>query len=121
MKKLAVITGGLLPMPSIKGGAIETLLQYLIDYNETTSNFEFEIYSIYDKNAEKVSKKYVNSKFKYININKFKGKVYFNIFRILRKLGFKDPNFQKLYIRKVCEEIKKLQIFQLSCTYIMTN
>ena len=109
MKKIAVITGGLLPMPSVKGGAIETLLQYLIDYNEINEEFQLEIYSIYNEKAETISKKYRNSKFSYININKFVKTIYFNTCRILRKIGCKDPDFQKLYINKVCKEIKNKQ------------
>lgn len=107
MKKIAVITSGLLPLPAVKGGAIETLLQYTIDYNEEKKDFQYEIYSIYDENAKKVAKNYKNSKFKNIKVNKFINTIYFNLYRIMRKLGKKDPNFQKLYINKVCKELSK--------------
>ena len=39
-------------MPAVKGGAIETLLQYLINYNEVNNDFEYEVYSIYNPDAE---------------------------------------------------------------------
>lgn len=107
MKKIAVITSGLLPLPAVKGGAIETLLQYTIDYNEMCNDFKYEVYSIYDESAKEQSKLYKNTSFKYININNFKNKIYYNICRIIRKLGAKDLNFQKLFINKVCKEIKK--------------
>lgn len=107
MKKIAVITSGLLPLPAVKGGAIETLLQYTIDYNETCNDFKYEVYSIYDESAKEQSKLYKNTSFKYININNLKNKIYYNICRIIRKLGAKDLNFQKLFINKVCKEIKK--------------
>ena len=41
MKKIAIITGGILPIPAVKGGAIETLLQYYIDYNEKQKQFYY--------------------------------------------------------------------------------
>lgn len=107
MKKIAVITSGLLPMPAVKGGAIETLLQYLIDYNEENSSFKFDIYSIYDKSAADSVEKYKNSIFKYFELNKNFSIIYYNFCRILRKTKINiDPNFQKLYIDKVCNEIK---------------
>lgn len=106
MKKIAVITSGLLPMPAVKGGAIETLLQYLIDYNEVNNDFEYEVYSIYNPDAEKASLKFKNTKFKYIKVNKVFNNIYFNIGRIARKLGYNDPNFQKIYIKKVCNILK---------------
>lgn len=107
MKKIAVITGGLLPLPSIKGGAIETLLQYFIDDNENTNKFQLEVYSIYDEQAKNIANKYKNVKFKYIKINEIVSKIHFNILRIFRRLGYKDPNFQKFYISKVTKQIKE--------------
>lgn len=107
MKKIAVITAGLLPIPAIKGGAIETLLQYAIDYNEDEKDFLYDIYSIYDVNAEEVAEKYKNANFKYINVNNFLNRIYYNLCRIIRKLGFKDPNFQLPYIAKVCKNLKE--------------
>lgn len=107
MKKIAVITSGLLPMPAVKGGAIETLLQYLIDENEIKQEFNFDIYSIYDEKALEISKKFKNSNFKYIKINKFFSFCYYNSCRVFRKTKINvDPNFQKLYIDKVCHNLK---------------
>lgn len=107
MKRIAVITAGLLPIPAIKGGAIETLLQYTIDYNEDEKDFLYDIYSIYDEKAEEVAKRYKNANFKYINSNNFLNRIHYNLCRIIRKLGFKDPNFQLPYIAKVCKNLKE--------------
>lgn len=107
MKKIAVITSGLLPMPAVRGGAIETLLQYLIDYNEEHPSFLYYIYSIYDENAAKLSEKYKFSNFVCVRINRFFNKILFNFGRVIRRLGYSDPNFQLLYIKKVCKKLKK--------------
>ena len=106
MKKIAVITSGLLPMPAIRGGAIETLLQYAIDYNEKNQDFLYDIYCIYDNEAQLISKKYQNSTFNYISFNKVISNIYYNFCRVVRKLGCNDPNFQKLYIHNVCKKLK---------------
>ena len=68
MKKICIITPNVLPVPAVKGGAVETLVNNIIDENETDKNFDFTVVSIYNKEAKVVSEKYVNTKFKYINI-----------------------------------------------------
>lgn len=107
MKKIAIITSGLLPMPAVKDGAIEMLLQYTLDYNEINRNFNFDVFSIYDSSANLKSCEYRNTSFKYIKINKFFNLIYYNLCRIFRKLGFYDPNFQYIYIKKVLKLLKK--------------
>ena len=107
MKKIAVITSGLLPMPAVKDGAIEMLLQYTLDYNEINKNFNFDVFSIYDSSANLKSCEYRNTSFKYIKINKFFNLIYYNLCRIFRKFGFYDPNFQYIYIKKVLKLLKK--------------
>lgn len=107
MKKIAVITSGLLPMPALKDGAIEMLLQYTIDYNEKDKNFDFEVFSKYDKDALLVSSKYNNTHYKYIKVNKYINLIYTFILKVLRKLGFSDPNFQYFFIKKVYKKLKQ--------------
>lgn len=106
MKNIAIITSGLLPMPAIKDGAIEMLLQYTLDYNEQKKYANLDVYSIYDKDAEEESKKYKNTKYIYIKINKILNKAISICLKILRKLGYKDPNFQYLYMKKVIKKLK---------------
>ena len=45
---IAIITPGVLPVPSVKGGAVETLIDYLIEFNEITLDHEITIYGIDD-------------------------------------------------------------------------
>ena len=58
MKKICFITQCALPIPTVKGGAVETLVEYLLDENEIDKNLKFTVYSIADKEAKKISKKY---------------------------------------------------------------
>lgn len=46
--KIAIITPGVLPVPSVKGGAVETLIDFLIDYNERCLKHDISVYGIYD-------------------------------------------------------------------------
>lgn len=38
MKKIAIVTNGILPLPAVKGGGAETLVQQLLDENENNRN-----------------------------------------------------------------------------------
>lgn len=69
-KKIAIISPGGLPLPATKGGAVENLINTLIDYNEDTNLYDLNIFSIYDKESKKISSRYDNSIFTYIKINK---------------------------------------------------
>lgn len=50
-QNIVFITTGFLPVPSIKGGAVETLVDDLIYSNEEKQKFNFTVFSIFDKKA----------------------------------------------------------------------
>ena len=51
MKRIAIIDNGVLPIPSVLGGAVETLVQLLVDTNEKEKQMLFEIFSIDNADA----------------------------------------------------------------------
>lgn len=107
MKKIAIITSGLLPMPSVKDGAIETLLQYTLDYNEIDKKAEFDVYSIYDEEAILENTKYKNTKYIYIKVNTMMNIIKKYFLRLCRKLKIlRDPNFQSDFIKKVYKKME---------------
>lgn len=48
MKKLAIFTPGFLPVPATDGGAVETLITYLIKENENNPIYKIDLYTITD-------------------------------------------------------------------------
>ena len=70
LMNISIISPGYLPVPSIKGGAVEGLIEILINYNEKYAKKNLIIYSIYDENAENLSKRYNNKKIIYIKMNR---------------------------------------------------
>jgi len=73
LKKVAIIVPGLLPVPSVKGGAIETLITGFLAENEKKRLIDISVFSAYNKTAVLQSKKYPNTQFvwiKYSCINK---------------------------------------------------
>ena len=73
MRRIAFISSGYLPLPSVKGGAVETLIDMLVESDKINTKYKLDVYSIYDKEAIKESKKRKNTHYFYIkNENKLK-------------------------------------------------
>ena len=51
MKKIAFISSGYLPLPPVKGGAVETLIDILLNSSRIQSKYQIDVYSIFDKEA----------------------------------------------------------------------
>jgi len=60
MEHIAIVTSGILPVPAVKGGAVEVLLTYIIEQNEIKPEFYIDVYTIADENLCGVSYKYTN-------------------------------------------------------------
>lgn len=61
--KVAFLTYGTSPVPATKGGAVENLIEDLLDENEKYCNFEFSVLSIYEDKAVEKSKGYKHCSF----------------------------------------------------------
>lgn len=104
-KKILVIISGGLPIPSIKGGAVETLIDMYIDENEKIGKYDFEVYSTYCKGIENANVGYKYCKFSYINTNNiwYQTKRYVRAF--LHKIIHLPVNFE--FINEVIKDIEK--------------
>lgn len=67
MKRVAIINNGTLPIPSVLGGAVETLVQLLVDTNEKQKQMQFEIFSIDNADARKKAIEYRYTHFHFVN------------------------------------------------------
>lgn len=70
IKKICFVLPEGLPVPAVKGGAIETLIEDIIIINEEKKEFLFTIICVNDIEAKEEAKKYKYTKF--INIGPFK-------------------------------------------------
>lgn len=113
--KVAIITSGYLPVPASKGGAVENLIQNILDENEKNEKLQIIIYSIEDKDAIKLAEeKYKKSKFIFLKTNsiiKFIDKFIFWIAKyILKKSNVMSYRYivQRLnFLNKVSKSLKK--------------
>ncbi len=63
---VAIVTSGFLPVPPSKGGAVESLVQYLVDENERQEKMNLVIYSSYDAEAEKGTASFHSTEIRFI-------------------------------------------------------
>lgn len=106
MINIAIIPPNTLPIPNIKGGAIETLTTSLIIQNEKNEKCHMYIYNGDKYETELKKYKYKNSTIKII-----KSKCYDRIFDfgwlIIRKIFRYRVPYCNSFINRVCKEIKK--------------
>lgn len=67
---ILIMTPGRLPVPALKGGAVETLIELLLDYNERRLHYDIHVAAIYDEEAERISRKYQYSHFHFVPMGK---------------------------------------------------
>lgn len=65
MQKIGIVLCDSLPLPPVKGGAVETLLQSLVELNEKDPKVDFVLYSNYDEFAEQQSHRYLHADYLY--------------------------------------------------------
>ena len=105
--KLLFINYGTLPLPPVKGGAVEHLIDMFLIENEKNYFHDITVVSIYDKEAEKITKNYKRCKFEYIKLDGFIDKLNRVGRHLINKLPFTYVG--NAYIRKVIEQIDNFE------------
>ena len=110
---LAIITGGFLPVPASKGGAVENLIENFINMNEIKNDIKLTVFSTYDVNAERISKNYKYTKCIFYKVNPIckvlDSMIFFFAKNILRKKNCHSYRFimQRLdFLNKVSRNLK---------------
>ncbi|KNH20168.1 hypothetical protein ACS78_18355 [Priestia megaterium] len=65
--KLLFISSGALPLPPVKGGAVEHLIDMFLKENEESHSYDITVVSIFNEEAQIASKDYTYCKFHYIH------------------------------------------------------
>lgn len=105
--KIAILTSGILPVPAVHGGAVETLIDFYLEYNNQKKMHDITVYTIYHKDIKNhpALKSEVNH-YVYIDVSSF-------LARIKRKIyHYKHHNeYYNHYIEFFFEQsFKKLSI-----------
>lgn len=105
-KRIAIIAPSHLPIPNVKGGAIETLTTALLDENESQNKYIFDIYSVYDEKAVIKSTKYKYSNFKFYR-RSLTGFILDLIVRIVFRLSKRSIFLSNSFIKFVRRNLAK--------------
>ena len=62
MTKVLIIGPGNSPIPATKGGAVETLIEYIVKENEIDPKIDLAVASIYEEESSKEAKNFKNTK-----------------------------------------------------------
>jgi spore coat protein SA len=109
--KICLIVPNILPVPAVKGGAIEHLMQIIAEENEIEQKARLIIFSIYDPIAETAASQFKFSQFIFIKTGNYFSKDLSNfIIRLLNKIArilFNGAEvFPNAYYKKCFEIIK---------------
>ena len=111
MNKIGVLLVESLPLPPVKGGAVENLVQLIIENNEQHQDFEICVFSNYDAKADEISRTFKYTSYKYFKPNGF-WIVLDILLKVIRKLLriFFQINTPSLYEIKAYNYFKKQNI-----------
>lgn len=111
MSKIAIILPADLPVPSVLGGAIESLVDNFIKENEKSGYFNIVVFSYFNKLAYIESQGYKKTKFIWLKQNIFIKLLKF-IFKFFRKLGMTSVTFDtfRLYYLIKFKKIDKIVV-----------
>lgn len=106
--KVALVSSGYFPVPPAKGGAVEALVQYLVEQNESKRGLELVVYSCDDSTAREQAEPFSATEFRFVKtpviIRALDRVVYFLAKDVLRKKKHMSYRyiFQRLhFIRSV--------------------
>ena len=105
MRNVVIVMPPVLPVPCVRGGAIETLMQCLIDQNEKEKRLLITLISVYDKDAYILSKKYCYTKFVFLHTQTTISKTKYQLSRVIRRITGIRPLALDDYNRKITDVV----------------
>ena len=112
-KHIYIILPAFFPVPAVKGGAVETLVEMFIEQNEVEKKYKITVFSPYNELSQKYSEKYELTDFIYIKhtyYNNKWSKLKYKVSIIFHKLIHIRPYFLDDYHREVYNYIKKHEL-----------
>jgi glycosyltransferase involved in cell wall biosynthesis len=107
--KIAVITPGILPVPAVRGGAVETLTEYLLEYNEKSAEHDIVLFGAYDKELDNFDfSVYKRTRFDLMRQTSLIMRAKRKIFNILKR-DFIYDYYSDFYIREVSRKISRIK------------
>ncbi len=105
--RLAILTCGMLPIPAVKGGAVENMIDFYLEYNDREKLHDITIYSPWDdKIMHHPALSSTVNHYHFIDVTSFKSRIERRLYKYLYS-GEYYNYFIEYYFEKAYTEIKK--------------
>ncbi len=105
--KIAILTSGILPIPAVRGGAVENHIDFYLKYNDEHKLHDMTVFSVYDKRIE--GHPALNSDvnhYVYINVDSRWAKISKHLFKSIHGEGYYHHTIE-YYFRNAWSRLKK--------------
>ena len=107
MYNIGIIMGGVMPVPAVCGGAIETLITSIVKQYSRKDGFRLTIFSVYHKEAVEAAKKYPEVRFVWTHTNTFWNLSKHAVFMAVRALTGKTIRVLQRHYNEIAPVIQK--------------
>lgn len=107
MYNIGIIMGGVMPVPAVCGGAIETLITSIVKKYSRKDGFRLTIFSVYHKEAVEAAKKYPEVRFVWTHTNTFWNLSKHAVFMAVRALTGKTIRVLQRHYNEIAPVIQK--------------
>lgn len=107
MYNIGIIMGGVMPVPAVCGGAIETLITSIVKKYSKEDGFRLTIFSVYHKEAVETAKKYPDVRFVWTHTNTFWNLSKHAVFLAVRELTGKTIRVLQRHYNEIAPVIQK--------------
>ena len=107
MYNIGIIMGGVMPVPAVCGGAIETLITSIVKKYSGKDGFRLTVFSVYHKDALETAKKYPEVRFVWTHTNTFWNLAKHSVFLAVRGLTGKTIRKLQRHYNEIAPVISK--------------
>ena len=106
MYNIGIIMGGVMPVPAVCGGAIETLITSIVKKYSKEDGLRLTIFSVYHKDAVEAAKKYPDVRFVWTHTNTFWNLSKHAVFLAVRELTGKTIRVLQRHYNEIAPVIQ---------------
>ena len=105
--KIAILTSGILPVPSVQGGAVENLIDFYLEYNEQHRLHDITVYSVWDEKVKShIALKASSNHYYYIDTTSIWAKIRRKIYGVFHKNEYYN-HYIEYYFEETYKHIRK--------------
>ena len=107
MYNIGIIMGGVMPVPAVCGGAIETLIETIVKQYSGKEAFRLTVFSVYHPRAVEAAKKYPNVRFVWTHTNTFWNLAKHAVFMAVRACTGKTIRVRQRHYNEIAPVIQR--------------